>query len=117
MEIAEILAETEKHFGFTIADDDAQAVRTVEDLYRLVMRKTTGLPSPDEDRLCRRCGYNLRGTGSTACPECASEIWLASDENAVEAWKQMTSIIADTLAVKRESLRPGTRFIEDLRVG
>ena len=47
-----VVMATEKRFNITITDQEAEALRVVEDLHRLVMRKTAAL-SPDPTTVWR----------------------------------------------------------------
>ncbi|MEM8739713.1 MAG: acyl carrier protein [Planctomycetota bacterium] len=117
----EMIAAVEHHFGISIPDAEASRMRTVEDLYLLVLRGSTKQAAAESDLPCRDCGYNLRGCVSTRCPECGTVFVPYTlgidDAMAQRTWKELVDLMAEQLCVPREKLRPGTRFIEDLRVG
>ncbi|MEM7627142.1 MAG: hypothetical protein AAF333_16210 [Planctomycetota bacterium] len=110
------MSETEKRFGITIADEEASAVQTVEGLYLLVMHKTAEPGPLGTDRPCGGCGYNLRGTESTRCPECGHAYVRQDPAAAVTIWKRLTELIAQQSGIERERIKPTSRLNEDLHL-
>jgi acyl carrier protein len=53
LDAVEILWDTEKAFAVEITDAEAEAMRTIEDLHLLVMRKTAA-HSPDPTQIWQR---------------------------------------------------------------
>lgn len=65
LDSVEMIIEVENSFGFTIKNEDAERVRTVGELYQLVLRNLTGMPNPrcKTQHLFYRLRNNLPFTG------------------------------------------------------
>jgi hypothetical protein len=118
LDAVEIVLRCEELFAITLADDEASAVRTVDDLYRLACTKlnVTPLPSPvtsaELPRITKKQKIFLflqRHTPLPAPPELLP--WSAQT-----VWDALVAIFVDQQGLKRDQILPHARIATDLGV-
>lgn len=105
LDAVEIILRTEEVFDIDLPDDECGQVRTVNDLYTLVLShlQQEYLPATKiEKQNSGRSRLQLQ-LGNT-------EPW-----NPPDVWRTLKAIIEDQLQVDPEEITPEARFVEDLR--
>ena len=109
LDTVELVMRTEEVFAIDLPDEDCERVRSVQDLYTLVLRKL-GLPD-QEPRVIEAAGL-----GRSRLPGPSRPLGLGTNEpwSSPDVWRTLKAIIEDQLQIDPEEITPEARFIEDL---
>ena len=114
LDLLEIYMRIEEDVGVAIPDVDweslSQRRRTADvtggELLALVCRKK---------RICRQCGYDLRGHDATGrCPECGQPFYIEDDST---TWRKIQNIVGECLKVDPSEVTTDRLLIQDLGMG
>ena len=104
MDTVELVMRAEEVFAIDLPDDECASVRTVGDLYRLVLRKLQ-IPHSATDPVPQlgsgRCRLTDQFPGLLP--------WTPED-----VWATLVEIILDQLQVNREEITEHATFLDDL---
>jgi hypothetical protein len=118
LDAVELVLRCEELFAITLADNEASAVRTVDDLYRLICTKldVTPLPFPvtsaELPRITEKEKLFLfleRHKPLPAPPEALP--WSGQT-----VWDALVAVFVDQLGLKPKQLLPHARIVDDLGV-
>jgi len=118
LDAVEIILRTEELFAISIADDEAEAVRTVGDLYGLICSKLnlTPLPSPTTSSELPRITdkqskYLILRTHTPLPPPPNSLPWSPQS-----VWDALVAIFVDRQGLRAEDVLYHARIVQDLGV-
>jgi len=104
LDASEIIMQTEEVFGVDLPDEDCRRVRTVNDLYWLVL---------DRLKLPYLAPHEIE---EASWGRSRFKSWLggASRWDAPDVWRTLKAIIEDRLEIDPGAIVPNARFLEDL---
>ena len=107
MDTVEIILRAEEVFSLDLPDDECEQVRTVGDLYRLVISKLdlkSGVDSIDS------IDFQVDGRSRFHDQLPVLQPWTHAD-----VWATLVDLIQDQLQVDCEEITPHATFLDDLR--
>jgi hypothetical protein len=118
LDAVEIVLRTEEFFVITIEDDEAAAVRTVGDFYKLICTKLNvsplkspvtpaALPTVTEKE--KKLVFLSKHTPLPAPPEVLP--WSPQS-----VWDSLVAVLVDQQCLRPDGVRYEARFVEDLRI-
>ena len=104
LDLVEIVLQTEETFNLDLPDDECEQIRTVGDLYRLVLSKLQLPYVPGSDIETAGSGRSRSQLGSS------SDSWSPPD-----VWLTVKAIVVEQQQVDEEDVKEEARFLDDLR--
>jgi acyl carrier protein len=118
LDAVEIVLRTQEFFGIAIEDQEAAAVRTVGDLYRLICSKLElqALASPQTSKTLPKVtekekAFLFLAKHSPLTPPIEVLPWSSQS-----VWDCLVSILIDQQGLKAQQISYTARFVEDLGV-
>jgi acyl carrier protein len=110
LDLVEVVMRTEEVFSISIPDEDAEQIRTVGDLYRIVLEKLSlpylGSCGPTHRDKAAMNGAPFLVQAAGAPP---SGGWTCE-----KVWLAVRQVVVDQLQVRTEEVTEDARFNEDL---
>lgn len=114
LDLLDICFRLEKHFQIRVYDSEWHKLLSKGEVYDAMPGEILSFML-ERKRLCRGCGYDLRGHGDEGiCPECGNSFLIEDDE---ASWHAVQKAISDALKVDPSIVTKDRLILRDLSGG
>ncbi len=117
LDLVEVVMRTEEVFGISLPDEECSLVRTVGDLYRLVLEKLDLCYSPpiaEESGAAGDRPTSLRHHYAATANQSDSSHVPSPTWTAADVWRTLKALLQDQLQVDASEIKEQSSFAEDL---